>query len=363
MWTESLENGKVKFVERYKNPLTGKYGRVSVVMEKNTASTRKAALDALNAKTREKIGAANIIEEKDLTIDTLIERYLEYEKNNKPGTYYNTLHRLESIKKLLGGDTKIKALTAGYIKSKFSGKGIKPCTYNGRIVYFKAMIRWGYQNDLISDIRYLDKIKKKEDNEKREKLEEKYLEREELLNILGLIEKKHWNLLSQFLVLSGLRFGEAAALCTKDVDLVSMTIHVTKTYDSEHKVVTSPKTYDSFRDIYIQPELESVCREIVEYFPPDRDLFFYNSRGGHIQYKSYSQYLKKISKNEIDKVITPHIFRHTHVSLLAEAGVQLEVISRRLGHSNSDLTRKIYLHVTRKQKEKDREKMEKIYLL
>ena len=65
----------------------------------------------------------------------------------------------------------------------------------------------------------------------------------------------------------------------------------------------------------------------------------------------------------LGKALTPHVMRHTHVSLLAESGVPLETISRRLGHSNSKITREIYLHVTQKQEQKDRERIAQISLL
>ncbi|HJF84281.1 MAG TPA: tyrosine-type recombinase/integrase [Megamonas hypermegale] len=61
-------------------------------------------------------------------------------------------------------------------------------------------------------------------------------------------------------------------------------------------------------------------------------------------------------KAGIKKNIHPHIFRHTHASLLAEAGTQLEVISQRLGHSSSNITRKIYLHITQNLEQKSIEK-------
>ncbi|WP_334313871.1 tyrosine-type recombinase/integrase [Aquibacillus salsiterrae] len=44
--------------------------------------------------------------------------------------------------------------------------------------------------------------------------------------------------------------------------------------------------------------------------------------------------------------LTPHSLRHTHTSILAAAGVQLENIKERLGHFDDEMVRKIYLHVT-----------------
>ncbi len=42
--------------------------------------------------------------------------------------------------------------------------------------------------------------------------------------------------------------------------------------------------------------------------------------------------------------------RHTHASLLAQAGVSLEEIMERLGHKDDSITREIYLHVTQDMK-------------
>ena len=52
----------------------------------------------------------------------------------------------------------------------------------------------------------------------------------------------------------------------------------------------------------------------------------------------------------VSQELTPHSFRHTHTSLLAEAGVGLEEIMDRLGHTEDETTRIIYLHVTKELK-------------
>lgn len=55
--------------------------------------------------------------------------------------------------------------------------------------------------------------------------------------------------------------------------------------------------------------------------------------------------------------------RHTHVALMAEQGVPLDVISRRLGHANSQITREIYFHVTKKLKEQDQQRIKAVKIL
>lgn len=60
---------------------------------------------------------------------------------------------------------------------------------------------------------------------------------------------------------------------------------------------------------------------------------------------------KSLKRREIklnfNKHLTTHIFRHTHISKLAELGVPLHAIKERVGHESSDITEKIYLHVTK----------------
>ncbi|MFJ7665262.1 tyrosine-type recombinase/integrase [Lysinibacillus sp. NPDC097162] len=47
---------------------------------------------------------------------------------------------------------------------------------------------------------------------------------------------------------------------------------------------------------------------------------------------------------------TAHLFRHTHTSLLAGAGVTPEQIMDRLGYSDDQITKNDYLHVTKEMK-------------
>ncbi|HFI0025852.1 TPA: site-specific integrase [Streptococcus suis] len=49
--------------------------------------------------------------------------------------------------------------------------------------------------------------------------------------------------------------------------------------------------------------------------------------------------------------ITPHGFRHTHCSLLFEAGATVKEVQERLGHEDIKTTMNIYAHVTEQAKE------------
>lgn len=75
--------------------------------------------------------------------------------------------------------------------------------------------------------------------------------------------------------------------------------------------------------------------------------------GAFLHPLSMDNQLKKIQKAlDLPKLLSTHIFRHTHASKLAELGVPIELISKRLGHKDSAITRQIYLHVTKKTAER-----------
>lgn len=217
------------------------------------------------------------------------------------------------------------------------------------------LVRWGYENDYIDDIRSLDKVKKFKDEEKIHKPEEKYLESSELKMLLESLSVEKWRFLTELTALSGLRIGEAIALHSEDVDMKKMII-VNKTYEPVNEIVTSPKTVSSNREVYMQDELLGLCWRINIFMKKRTACYGISVRNIYQQFKRGPYELLCLRENAeklLGKSVTTHFMRHTHVALIAEQGVPLDVISRRLGHADSKITRDIYFHVTKKMREKD----------
>lgn len=372
MWAEPTKNGKVRFVERYEDPLTGKQKKVSVVMDKNTAATRKLATAALNDKITAKVdNSLPYLKKDNLTLSELVKLYREHQQHSvTQSTYRRNYYAIQSITKKLGEGTLVSNLTAGYVKARFSAGKDEAGTINERYVRFKALMRWAYENDYVSDIRWLDKIKPLPNKEKRERLQEKFLEPEDVQALLAGMQVIRWKYLTQLLVLSGMRCGEALALEMRDVNLSDQTITISKTFDSVNQLVTAPKTLCSNRVIDMQKELSDLCREIRKFTQSEKmkrgfrgKLFLCDINGDHLNYFAYNKYLGEVSERTIGRKVTTHIMRHTHISLLAAAGVPLETITRRVGHENSDITRSVYLHVTNRQRNLDRNRLQAVKLL
>lgn len=345
-------------------------------MDKENTRTRKQAQEVLNEKIQqklEKISVSTAVRKENLRLGQLCTLYNTYQKTARaPSTYSRNLHACNSLCRILGDDTLVSQLTAGYVNEKLAEQKEAIGTTNERITRLKALIRWGYQNDYISDIAWIDKIKKETDIKKKEKLEDKYLEQDELQVLLKNLSVPRWKMLASFAALSGLRVGEIIALHDSDVDLENRLIHVTKNYDSNNKVVGYTKNSYSYREVYIQDELLALCKRIRLFLKQEQlltgirsELFLCDISGEHVEYFAYNKCLKETARRVLKKKveITTHVMRHTHVALMAEQRVPLEVISRRIGHANSKVTREIYFHVTKKMKERDNQLVQAVKIL
>ncbi|MBQ0113841.1 MAG: site-specific integrase [Bacteroidales bacterium] len=365
MWVEELPSGRYRAAERYTDPLTGKVKKISITMDKNTTASRKSAEKILLDKINDKLVVSRD-STRNITLSQLISLWLEYqERTVKQSTYKRNFHSSNRLIEILGGDVFVSKLSAGYVMQQLMKHDKKPGTINEHLVRFKSILRWGYKYDYVDDISWLAKLEPQKDDEKKEKLSDKYMESYELKLVLDSIDIIRWKHLVHFLALTGMRVGEAFALRPEDIDMVSRQIHVIRTFDVVNNIFTSPKTDTSVRDVYITDELYPLCKSLRSdaleaKLSGGTGMIFYQKKH---DYYAFNKYFKNITKSVLGRELTVHALRHTHVSLLAEHGVPLEVISRRLGHNSSSITKEVYFHVTQRLKEKEDEQLKKISLL
>lgn len=369
MWIKQLPSGNISYCERYTDYLTGKKKEVSVTYTKDTARNRKEAAYILAERINKTMYISN--NNNDLTLSQLINEYRKDQINTvRMSTYRRNYYALETIKDMLGGDTKVNKLTARYIRERFLSTKKEGSTLNEHLRRFKAAIRWGYTADLITDISFLDKIERFPDAPYKEKIADKFLEKSELQLLLSEMKHPVWKLLTEFLALSGLRCGEAIALEKKDIDIDNKLIHITKTYDYINDMINPAKTVNSIDDVHIQVQLEDTINRINLYMNEQSvqhryktDLFFSDIKGDHIQYAAFNKYFQKATSDIIGKPLSSHSLRHTHASLLFEQGFTIDEVARRLRHGDSQITRDVYVHVTKKLREKDAEKITQMKLI
>lgn len=349
MWIDQTKSGTLRMRERFK--IDGKWQYVSVPLEKDTPQARRRATEALEEKKN-----AILHPTAKKPVKSLMELYMS-KKDCRPSTMANVKRGLIEIYKVIGEMPMDPAL----INQKLLEYQKKPCTVNLYLRQFRAFLRWCFRYGYIAEdiapriVDIPDKVQKKDPDLK-------YLERDELAAALDQMSGMYLYL-SKFLVLSGCRIGEAVALTMEDLD--QEYIHVTKTYTEFG--IGEPKTMASRRDVSIQKDLADLLEEYKRWrllYMVSRgirtDLLFFSIHGNHIRRNEFSRALNRIQS---PKHIHAHMFRHTHVAILAEQGIPLDVISRRLGHEDSRITKDIYFHVTKQLKQKDAEIMANVKII
>lgn len=355
MWIEKSKD-KFRACAYYTDPLTMARHKIGVTIDKNTPQQRNRAKTELDRLILEKSNYTPA----STTLGQLIDYYLAYQKKAvKLSTYTRNFYVCKSFKNILGADADVNRLTARIVKTRFMAAIDRPTMYNEYIGRFKALIRWGYKNDYITGIAWLDKLERVSDKTPREKVIDKFLEYSDCRKLIDKMQVKDWKYLTEFLLLSGLRIGEALALTWSDISFKDKEISITKTLDPNNKVITTTKTVTSTRLVFMQKELYDLTRSLSLYDGQKRKklgvstpLVFFSVTGGYAEYDAYRKYLRENSIAVLGRPCTPHILRHTHASLLAET-LPYDVISRRLGHSNSRITKDIYIHITEQRKKRD----------
>ena len=348
-------------VERYTDPKTGLKKKVSVKLSGTSEKAKQAAILRLTDKIKH-------IEDTEILLSECVCLWLkECERSIKPSTHRKYRISFDSIQKIIG-DAYMSKITAGYIRQRFIESGEQNRTLNGFLKIFKTFWRWAYRNDFVKSCEVADKLSAFQDTPRKERIQDKYLEPSELSLLLDGMNEPRWKLVSEFLALSGLRIGEMCAL-TK-ADLTNDYIKVSKTYDANNKIVTSAKTYSSRRDVYIQDELKDCINRINEYCKKQAEvcgytsmLFFPDTDGGYLKYYTYRKYLAECSERILHKRTVPHTLRHSHASILFSKGMSLESVSDRLGHSDSKITKEIYLHKLNELKEKENRQLDAIHIV
>lgn len=339
--------------------------------------TKKDAQDA-EALVQADLLNNTFVLEKDITFRDFSKDWLKsYALQVKRSTVRVREHEIGNLKKYFDL-IKLKDVTKKQYQDSLTDlqlKGFSANTISGihgtaRMIFKKAVELDVIKKDPTEFARPPRKVETLDDIENAKEIP-KYLEKEELATFLRIAHDAGLKLdYTIFLVLAytGIRAGELCALKWADIDFEEHTIKIARTYYNPKNNIMSyelqtPKTKSSRRIINVT---ERVIKELEIHRAKQNKFKMLNRDRWHDEdfifcidrYPGYPIYIKLIENRmtrilkiaELEEALTPHSLRHTHTSLLAEADVGLEEIMERLGHSDDDTTRKVYLHVTKDMK-------------
>ena len=141
------------------------------------------------------------------------------------------------------------------------------------------------------------------------------------------------------MLFTGMRRGEVLGLKWEDIDFEKGTISVNKavSYSSNQPILSTTKTHNGIRTIPLNPQLKELLK------PYGKEGFII---GGDkpLTKMVYDRIFRNIREHFDLHGATPHVFRHTYLSMLNQAGVDPKTIQAIGGHGNFMLTYDLYVH-------------------
>lgn len=370
-----------------KDPKTGKRKQ----KKKSGFRTKKEA-EAAAAIISNEINQGVYVEETDVTFEDFANEWLSIYEGTGIVKVSTVRIRKHEIKRLTDYFAKLKLKDISRIQYQNALNDLKKRGYaqntiegahrTGRMIFKKAVELEILKKDPTEYAQVPKQQKTIEDLEGRNSLPT-YLEKSELL--LFIQTAKKFGLDQDYpifllLAYTGLRAGELCALKWSDIDFGESTISISKTYYNptnnrkEYKLLP-PKTPSAVRLIDID---DTVINELNKHKVAQKQTMMkyrdtYHDRSFVFasieeELPGYPLYIKKIENRmrrllkiaRLNPELTPHSLRHTHTSLLAQAGVSLPQIMERLGHKDEDTTKNVYLHVTKEMKKEASQKFKEL---
>lgn len=301
------------------------------------------------------------------TFKELSHLWLEtYKLTVKPQTYDATVTRLNRHIMPTLGNMKVDKITASDIQMLINRLSKYYVNYTAVRSVIRKVLQQGVLLGLIDYNSARDIILPRKQPNAKKKV--KFIDPSDLKSFLEHLETsqhKRYNLyfdavLYQLLLSTGLRIGEACALEWGDIDLENGTIAINKTYNKNLKFLSTAKTQSGNRVISVD---KKTLRSLKFYQMRQRQLF--NEVGARVSEVVFATPTRKyfnasVRQSALDtrckeagiERFTFHAFRHTHASLLLNAGISYKELQYRLGHANISMTLDTYGHLS-KGKEKE----------
>lgn len=205
----------------------------------------------------------------------------------------------------------------------------------------------------VNPVSGLGLVKRKDEEIK----EIRYWTREQYQQYRTVIDDDEFLMIFDTLYFTGLRIGELQALRWKDLRLDSGQLYIHANYNSKLRKIVETTKNESNRYVPLSSKLLERFKErysifseyadfdenklIFGYYKPIAHKTIENRKNSYFQ--KYNEFAK--AKNlELLPYITIHEFRHSHASLLINAGIDRILVANRLGHT-VQMVEHIYGHL------------------
>jgi ATP-dependent helicase/nuclease subunit A len=348
-------------------------------IERKGGSTKKEAQQALRKALREYELTGSLITESDLSVSDFFDYWFkEYvEINCKYKSQINYKRIIDIHIKPYFGVYKLKSLNSRVLQeflnfkykegySKESLKGFKG-------VLSIALKTATYPYEFIKENPMLYVTLPKYDERKVDTEKLKVITIDEFQIIIDRFKhKSDFCIPLQIAFNTGMRASEVCGLTWECVDLKNGFVEVKKILLKKEGewIFGTPKTNSSYRKVPIGSTLIDILRAHRKGQLNNKDKygkhyidtnFVCTKENGDFITTDSFKYMSRVINYDLKIDFTFHSLRHTHATMLLEAGANLKEIQNRLGHSKLETTTDTYSHVTKKMNNDTVEIFEEIY--
>lgn len=301
------------------------------------------------------------------TYRELTDLWLEnYQMTVKPQTLVSTRQFLKNHILPVFGDMQLDKIHIAHIQSWVNKLAFKIVNYGVAASINKRILQYGVSMQLIPFNPAREVILPRPQKAGANRI--KFIDKEDLKTFLDYMERLaptaynyyYDSVLYKLLLATGCRYGEAVALEWSDIDFNSATISITKTYNRIVKQVGTPKSKAGIRTISIDNKTILMLKQyrnrqrqaFMEIGSPAPALVFSTTISQYPNSDARTKSLRYRCKEAGIPQFTFHAFRHTHASLLLNAGISYKELQHRLGHATLAMTMDTYSHLS-KEKEKE----------
>lgn len=367
MWIQEKENGKFKYYERYRDPYTEKWKQVTVTLDSSSNRAKKEAQKILDEKIEEVLRKLTTTD--SLFHDIFDEWWLYHQKQIKKSSIVSIQAAINRIKDGIERGTKLANINVRLVQKLLDNDD---WTYSQKYrikTTLNTFFDYAISQDMIDEnpSRKAKLPKKVTSISQKEQAKNKYLEPDEYTALLKELYRKditlRYALACEFMLLNGCRIGELAGLTIDKYHPDARTLDIHTTYNRYIPDDNGTKTLASFRTINLTNREVEIIEKMLglnnlsktnDQAWTTSDRIFVTNTGKPIHSSILSRSLQRANErldHPIPKHLSPHIFRHTMISILAENNIPLKTIMDRVGHADSQVTTSIYTHVTKNMKD------------
>ena len=336
----------------------------TIQIKKQGFTSRDKALECfMNYKLKVLKGEYKPVEQKKLRVKDLHDMWVkQYRMEVEESTFVTTEKIFKNhILKDLGNIYVDKLTVAECQKVVNEWSKQAPKTFKRFKFYTSKLLKYGMDMELVKR-NPMQKVRIPKIERDNKKFTD-YYSKEELKAFLKDAKENNFKYFMFFRLLaySGMRRGECLALTWADIDFKNNTINIDKSLSSGENnrlIITPGKTANSVRVLDMDSETMNYLKEwrteqqkemfkLGLNFLDDSNLVFANTKGEHTALSKPRRWNIAICDKYELRRIKVHGFRHTHASLLFDAGVSMKDVKNRLGHSDITTTMNIYTHVTK----------------